>query len=106
MQTVQLLAPYLPGEGRTVSPYSEGGALYALGIIHAGHGQAITEFLSTSLHNSTHEVVQHGACLAIGLAAQGIDDEATYENLRGMVLVKTFEDVWCSSAEFLTTLVG
>ena len=83
MQTVQLLAPYLPAEGRTVSPYSEGGALYALGIIHAGHGHAITEFLSTSLRNSTHEVVQHGACLGLGLSAQGVDDDATYDNLKG-----------------------
>ena len=83
MQTVELMAPYLPSEGRTVSPYSEGGALYALGIIHAGHGQSITEFLSKSLRESNHEVVQHGACLGLGLAAQGTDDDAIYDSLKG-----------------------
>lgn len=77
------MAPHLPAEGRTVSPYSEGGALYALGIIHAGHGQSITEFLGKSLQDSTHEVVQHGACLGLGLAAQGTDDDNIYDALKG-----------------------
>ena len=36
-----LMAPYLPRNGVSGSPYSEGGALYALGLIHANHGQAI-----------------------------------------------------------------
>ena len=35
-----LMAPYLPRNGVSGSPYSEGGALYALGLIHANHGQA------------------------------------------------------------------
>ncbi len=35
------MAPYLPRNGVSGSPYSEGGALYALGLIHANHGQAI-----------------------------------------------------------------
>jgi hypothetical protein len=83
LQTTQLLAPYLPSEGRTVSPYSEGGALYALGLIHASHGHPITEFISNSLVNSRHEVVQHGACLGIGLAAQGTDDAGIYDRLKG-----------------------
>ncbi|KAL0322669.1 UNVERIFIED_CONTAM: 26S proteasome non-ATPase regulatory subunitA [Sesamum angustifolium] len=36
-----LMAPYLPqgGAGGGGSPYSEGGALYALGLIHANHGR-------------------------------------------------------------------
>ncbi|KAJ0743102.1 putative armadillo-like helical protein [Helianthus annuus] len=34
-----LMAPYLPQSGSGGgSPYSEGGALYALGLIHANHG--------------------------------------------------------------------
>ncbi|GMQ09911.1 hypothetical protein CsSME_00053122 [Camellia sinensis var. sinensis] len=38
-----LMAPYLPqsGAGGGGSPYSEGGALYALGLIHANHGKGI-----------------------------------------------------------------
>ena len=35
-----LMAPYLPPNGAN-SPYSEGGALYALGLIHANHGTDI-----------------------------------------------------------------
>lgn len=83
VQTTELLAPYLPAEGRTVSPYSEGGALFALGLIHASHGQPVVEFISNSLSNTNNEVVQHGACLGLGLASQGSDDLILYEKLKG-----------------------
>jgi hypothetical protein len=76
LQTTELLAPYLPAEGRTVSPYSEGGALFALGLIHASHGQPVVEFISNSLSNTHNEVVQHGAS----------DDPLLYEKLKGMIL--------------------
>lgn len=36
-----LMAPYLPRDGASSSPYSEGGALYALGLIHANNGTGI-----------------------------------------------------------------
>ena len=77
------MAPHLPSEGRTVSPYSEGGALYALGLIHANHGAAITPFLLQSMRDSSHEVVQHGACLGLGLAALGTNSDETFEELKG-----------------------
>lgn len=83
VQTTELLAPYLPTEGRQVSPYSEGGALFALGLIHASHGQPVVEFMSNSLSNTHNEVVQHGACLGLGLASQGTDDPDLYEKLKG-----------------------
>lgn len=51
-----LMAPYLPSEGRAMSPYSEGGALFALGLIHANHGHDIREFLHDSLRASQSEV--------------------------------------------------
>lgn len=35
------MAPYLPRDGAAGSPYSEGGALLALGLIHANHGSDI-----------------------------------------------------------------
>jgi 26S proteasome regulatory subunit N2 len=34
-----LMAPYLPRNGASGSPYSEGGALYALGLLYVNHGQ-------------------------------------------------------------------
>ena len=41
LQSRALMAPYLPRDGVSTSPYSEGGALYAMGLIHANHGQAV-----------------------------------------------------------------
>lgn len=52
------MAPYLPqgGGGGGGSPYSEGGALYALGLIHANHGEGIKQFLRDSLRSANVEV--------------------------------------------------
>lgn len=52
------MAPYLPQSGAVGggSPYSEGGALYALGLIHANHGEGIKQFLRDSLRNTSDEV--------------------------------------------------
>jgi len=54
-----LMAPYLPQSGAVGggSPYSEGGALYALGLIHANHGEGIKQFLRESLRNTSAEVI-------------------------------------------------
>lgn len=87
LQAREVLAPYLPSaESRQqTSPYSQGGALYALGLIHASHGQPVVDFISTSLSNARSQVVQHGACLGLGLAAQGTDDPVIYEKLKGVI---------------------
>ncbi|MBA0746647.1 hypothetical protein Gogos_009147, partial [Gossypium gossypioides] len=79
-----LMAPYLPqgGAGGGGSPYSEGGALYALGLIHANHGEGIKQFLRDSLRNTNVEVIQHGACLGLGLAALGTADEDIYDEVK------------------------
>lgn len=52
------MAPYLPQNGAvgSASPYSEGGALYALGLIHANHGEGIKQFLRGSLRGANNEV--------------------------------------------------
>ena len=55
------MAPYLPRDGGSGSPYSEGGALYALGLIHANHGQDIRDFLLESLRGTQNEV-RLGCC--------------------------------------------
>ncbi|CAL5416678.1 unnamed protein product [Camellia sinensis] len=79
-----LMAPYLPqsGAGGGGSPYSEGGALYALGLIHANHGEGIKQFLRDSLRSTNVEVIQHGACLGLGLAALGTADEDIYDDVK------------------------
>ncbi|PON63744.1 26S proteasome regulatory complex, non-ATPase subcomplex, Rpn2/Psmd1 subunit [Parasponia andersonii] len=82
-----LMAPYLPqgGAGGGGSPYSEGGALYALGLIHANHGEGIKQFLRDSLRSTNVEVIQHGACLGLGLAALGTADEEIYDDIKSVL---------------------
>lgn len=79
-----ILSTYLPQQGGTRgSPYSEGGALYAMGIIHANHYDPETKaYLVEQLRNATStEVLQHGACLGIGLLCMATADERIYMEL-------------------------
>ena len=72
-----------PKQPRSASPFSEGGALFALGIIHANHSSDIRTYLLDALRNAgTNEVVQHGACLGLGIAAMGTEDDELYEELK------------------------
>ncbi|XP_042030357.1 26S proteasome non-ATPase regulatory subunit 1 homolog A-like [Salvia splendens] len=82
-----LMAPYLPqgGAGSGGSPYSEGGALYALGLIHANHGEGIKQFLIESLRSTNVEVIQHGACLGLGLAALGTADDDIFDEIKNVL---------------------
>lgn len=66
-----LMGPYLPRAGHQGSPYSEGGALYALGLIHANHGHEVRQFLLEALRGTSNEVIQHGACMGLGERAGG-----------------------------------
>lgn len=47
---------YLPKEVGPSSGYSEGGGLYALGLIHANHGANITDYLLGQLKDAQNEV--------------------------------------------------
>merc|ERR1719424_2003652 len=85
-QAMSLMAPYLPQQGMSASPFSEGGALFALGIIHANHSSDIRTYLLDALRNAgTNEVVQHGACLGLGIAAMGTEDDELYEELKAVL---------------------
>uniref|UniRef100_A0A7S4R0V7 26S proteasome regulatory subunit RPN2 C-terminal domain-containing protein n=1 Tax=Alexandrium monilatum TaxID=311494 RepID=A0A7S4R0V7_9DINO len=87
-----ILNTYLPQSGGARgSPYSEGGALYAMGIIHANHYDPETKaFLLEQLHNAqATEVLQHGACLGIGLVCMATADEGTYEELKQTLYTDT-----------------
>lgn len=66
-----LLGPYLPRDGGGGSPYSEGGGLYALGLICANHGKIHRTFLLECLRAASGPVTQHGACLGLGALASG-----------------------------------
>ena len=47
---------YLPKDAAGSSGYTEGGALYALGLIHANHGAAIIDYLVQQLKEANNEV--------------------------------------------------
>ena len=86
-----LLEPYLPTDASTSTrPYQEGGALYALGLIHANNSDdAIVEYIlehlaQASIHptEQTSEILQHGACLGLGLSAMGTGSLSIYDKLK------------------------
>ena len=64
------------------SPYSDGGGLYALGLIYANHGRDVIDYLLNQLKNASSEIVRHGACLGLGLSAMGSARRDAYEQLR------------------------
>ncbi|CAO3657434.1 unnamed protein product [Mucor hiemalis] len=85
-QSMNLLAPYLPQEGISGnSSYSEGGSLYALGLINANHGAEVLNFLKNALKDTSDDVIQHGACLGLGVAGMATANEAIYEDLKNVL---------------------
>nr|XP_039249968.1 26S proteasome non-ATPase regulatory subunit 1-like [Styela clava] len=81
--SLNLMSTYLPKDSSSNSAYQEGGGLYALGLIHANHGKGkITEYLLNQLKSATSEIVRHGGCLGLGLAAMGTAKHDVYELLK------------------------
>ena len=95
-QSMQLLEPYLPAAGGapSASPYSEGGSLFALGLIHANTGAggdgATIDYLQNALRSAGESEsgadkprpISHGACLGLGLSAMGSAQSGVYEDLK------------------------
>ncbi|KAI8873428.1 26S proteasome regulatory complex, non-ATPase subcomplex, Rpn2/Psmd1 subunit [Ramicandelaber brevisporus] len=80
-----LMGPYLPQNNVSNQPYSEGGALYALGLICANRGSSIIDYLLNALQpndSNEAEILHHGASLGIGLAAMGTGSEQVFEALK------------------------
>lgn len=84
--SMKILSPYLPQQDGSVSSsvYSEGGALYGLGLIHANHGGEALPYLKEQLHKPD-EVVQHGACLGLGIAGMATDDSSLFEAMKNVL---------------------
>jgi len=104
---MNILSPYLSSTpGVMSSAYAEGGAFYALGLISATSGNTsqageygrsllhgagssyakdplnATQYLIEALRNaSSNEIIQHGGCLGLGLAAMATWDGQTEENV-------------------------
>lgn len=66
---------FLPenNQGDGANNYSNGGALYGLGLLFAGtSNQEILDYIISVTTNPTHsqnDIVMHGACLGLGLTA-------------------------------------
>lgn len=88
---MKVMAPYLPGS-RSTSRYIKGGSLYGLGLIYAGFGRDVVDYLKKHIiensSNSSDEdvdVLLHGACLGIGLTAMGTNNMEIYEILKDIL---------------------
>ncbi|KAE8324945.1 armadillo-type protein [Aspergillus sergii] len=89
-QGQKLLQPYLPrehiaGVGGSGSVYSQGGSLYAFGLIYANHGGMAVDLIRDHFKKATEEVVQHGGALGLGVAGMATGDEGIYEDLRNVL---------------------
>ena len=81
-EALNLMSTYLPKETGPGSAYSEGGGLYALGLIHVNHGGEMSEYLLDQLKEASTDIVRHGGCLGLGLAAMGTARQDIYEQLK------------------------
>ncbi len=89
-QVDRLLSPYLPkaaagGAPPTGSPYSQGGSLYAYGLVCANHKGKAVDFIRDKFKEATEEVVQHGGALGLGVAGMASGDETLYEDLKSVL---------------------
>lgn len=89
-QGQRLLNPYLPkehiaGVGGAGSVYSQGGSLFAYGLIFANHGGMAVDIIRDYFKKATEEVVQHGGALGLGVASMATGDEGIYEDLRNVL---------------------
>jgi 26S proteasome regulatory subunit N2 len=89
-QGQKLLAPYLPkdtpsGVPNTGSVYSQGGSLYAFGLIYANHEGWAVDLIRDHFKKATEEVVQHGGALGLGVAGMATGDDGIYEDLKSVL---------------------
>lgn len=87
----KVMAPYLPGS-RSSSRFIKGGSLYGLGLIYAGYGRDVVDYLKQHLIENSGttgdediDVLLHGASLGIGLAAMGTANNEVYEALKDVL---------------------
>ena len=85
-QGQKLLDPYLPKDlisaNNIGSAYSQGGSLYALGLIYANHETSAIDIIREHFKKATEEVVQHGGALGLGVACMATGDQSVYDDLR------------------------
>lgn len=85
-QCRKLLEPYLPRRTSVGgSIFSQGGALYAYGLIYAKHGSEALDYLRGQFNEAQEEVIQHGGALGLGIAGMATGSEEIYENLKAVL---------------------
>jgi len=86
-QSRKLLEPYLPSQSglNSGSIFSQGGALYAYGLIHANHGADALEYLKSQFTSAEEEVIQHGGALGLGIAGMATGSEEIFESLKNVL---------------------
>lgn len=88
-QGQKLLEPYLPKDqvagANPGSAYSQGGSLYALGLIYANHETFALDLIRNHFTKATEEVVQHGGALGLGVAGMATGDEGIYDDLKSVL---------------------
>ncbi|CAK7225214.1 proteasome regulatory particle base subunit [Sporothrix eucalyptigena] len=86
-QARKLLEPYMPRVGQLSqgSTFSQGGALYAFGLIHANHGADALDYLRNVFSAAEDEVIQHGGALGLGIAGMATGDEDIFDNLKNVL---------------------
>lgn len=70
----EILKPYLPSNDGSGSPFSEGGALYALGLINAFNGTAERSYFIDQMNQTDSDELLHGLCLGLGASAMSSHD--------------------------------
>jgi 26S proteasome regulatory subunit N2 len=82
-QGQKLLEPYLPKDSVVNgSAYSQGGSLFALGLIYTNHGTHVLDYLLAQFRKASEEVVQHGGALGLGVAGMATGSDEIYDALK------------------------
>ncbi|ROT36560.1 26S proteasome regulatory subunit rpn2 [Sodiomyces alkalinus F11] len=86
-QSRKLLEPYLPQQSglSNGSIFSQGGALYAYGLIHANHGADALDYLKSQFSAAEEEVIQHGGALGLGIAGMATGSEEIFDSLKNVL---------------------
>ncbi|CAD7968179.1 unnamed protein product [Amoebophrya sp. A120] len=88
-ESKNILAAYLPREDaqggqQTSGSYAEGGALFAMGLVHGNYyDKEVEEYLLKQLKQGQHsEILRHGACLGLGLSSMGTHNPVLVEEMK------------------------
>lgn len=102
-----LLGPYLPGaqSSGVGKEYSEGGALFAVGLVNAGRGGEECEWLKAELGKAEDEVVKHGAALGLGVAGMGSGSEGPFFSSISLVPLLSCVPIGGDSDEIFSRLI-